>query len=123
MAADLISSGAASSVVKNIKAELSSGHPVEIAGYTINPELVTGLENARLEPGNYQSDHVIIWCEIVASVERPIPSASRRLIEKLQKQGLAVQVHAIVGPQFWNTVELVDVLPLRVKTNMALTVS
>ena len=123
VASDLISSGSASSVVKNIKAELSSGHPVEIAGYTINPELVTGLENAQLEPSNFQSHHDIVWCEIVASADRQTPSVSRRNIEKLQKQGINVQSHLITGPQFWNTVELVDVPELHEKTLMALTTS
>ncbi|MCK0510766.1 hydrolase 2, exosortase A system-associated [Aromatoleum buckelii] len=100
-----------------VRAELHAGHPVEIAGYTLSPDLVGGLEKARLElPSGFAGS--VASLEVVSS-ERPEPTPAVALLaERWRERGGRWSADAITGPGFWQTVEI-EVCPTLIDASVA----
>ncbi|MDR3298647.1 MAG: hydrolase 2, exosortase A system-associated [Candidatus Accumulibacter sp.] len=90
--------------MKRLKAELARGNPVEIAGYTLSPELANGLENAEL--GLPERAVRVEWLEVSATAGLS-PLAVNQL-EKWRAQGHAARGAAVRGPAFWQTTEIAE---------------
>lgn len=88
-----------------VRAELKAGRPTEVAGYTLSPALVSGLESARLDlPAGFGGRLRVLE---VASGERPEPSlAIAALNERWRQRGIDTEVRAVSGTAFWQTVEI-----------------
>ena len=106
VAADMLAADGVSSV-EALRAELTSGASVEIAGYAITPAMAAAIDTVDL--GRFANAQLpaVDWIESVAAAERPLSVASRNLIDRWQGAGQQVQPHAAVAQQFWGTPEIV----------------
>lgn len=99
--------------------QLARGEPVEVAGYVLPSRVADGLAAARLElPA--QSVGRIVWLEVAAQADDTMPAAARRTLDTWRAAGRAVEFETVVGPQFWQTVEIAEAPELIERTRSAL---
>jgi hypothetical protein len=92
-------------VTSRLRAELASGTAVEVAGYTLHPELALGIEAAEFAlPRTYSGR--IAWLECSQATPPSVLPASAKSIDALTGSGRAVTAQAVNGPSFWQTVEI-----------------
>lgn len=88
-----------------LRKALADGRSVEVAGYTVSPALVEGLEASvfSLTP-NHRAP--LSMFELVGQPEPECSPGVRLLAERLRKEGCAVEAQALQGPAFWQTQEI-----------------
>ncbi|MCF8154391.1 MAG: hydrolase 2, exosortase A system-associated [Rhodoferax sp.] len=119
LASDLLG-GRQSGAMGGLRKALESGAAVEIAGYTLAPDLALGLQGARLAPPVASSvPRQVQWFE-VSDLEPPClhPLATDALMA-WQQSGYRLERHAIAGPSFWQTSEICDIPGLIAATTAA----
>ena len=104
MAAEL-PSGRAKGVTEQLKQQLSAGQAVEIAGYTVSPDLADGLQNAELQPPVECSGRVA-WLELSTREDTTIAPVSQKCIAQWRVAGFTVDAKVVRGPGFWQTTEI-----------------
>jgi len=120
VAADMIAGGEQGST-RELFDEVEQGRTVEIAGYELHPDLVTEIVARDLGRLDTKTAPPVTWFEVVSADDRPIPAASRRLIEQWQMTGAQLSVETIVGEPFWTTPEIAVVPDLITRTRAAAT--
>ena len=110
-----LASGRAKEVAEQLRQQLAAGQRVEIAGYSVSPELVNGLENAELlwpTIGRRQ----VAWLEVSTRDNPTLGPVSQKCIDQWQAAGFNVDAQVVNGPAFWQTTEIEDALALIVAT-------
>jgi exosortase A-associated hydrolase 2 len=107
LAGDMLAEGAgASGGTRALRAQLAAGSALEVAGYTIAPQLAAtldGIEAARLAlPGC-----PVHWFEVLAPGAAPGP-ASARVADAWRARGIDLALVPVACPQFWATQEIAD---------------
>ena len=84
---------------------LRSGMPVEVGGYSLNPVLAKGLEEAAFDllPG---FGGRVVWFDLSANDPSALSPQSGRMAEHLQGRGIVVEPEVVRGPPFWQTQEI-----------------
>lgn len=82
---------------------LAAGQAVEVAGYELAPALAVGMERAQFDA--IHAPHGVHWFQISAAATTVSP-VIERLVAKWQAAGVAVSMHAVSGPPFWQTQEI-----------------
>lgn len=119
-AAGELLAGQAKAAMEQLRNELASGHPVEVAGYLLHPALCQGLEQAMLQPPAALPAGQLVWLE-VSPVEQPaLAPAGAGTLAAWRAAGWAVQAQALRGPAFWQTTEIEDAPALVEATRVAL---
>jgi exosortase A-associated hydrolase 2 len=90
--------------VQGLREQLTSGVPVEVAGYTLSPSLALGMERSELRAP--QKPTRVAWLEVTGASDGELAPAARAQIEAWRKQGHSVKSNAVAGPRFWQTVEI-----------------
>jgi exosortase A-associated hydrolase 2 len=103
-AGDMLSGEGAKSM-ERLRADLAQGHPVEIAGYALAPELARGMESAALALP--ERSLRVEWLEAAGTADGLSPAAAARL-EEWRGQGHAARGAAVRGPSFWQTAEIAE---------------
>jgi exosortase A-associated hydrolase 2 len=106
LAGELLAGGSDSGGTEALREALAAGEALEIAGYTLNPQLAAGLDAADARALGPRCP--IAWFEVTASAGRPLPPAAVRVADTWRLQGSRVDVHPVQGPQFWTAPETVD---------------
>jgi exosortase A-associated hydrolase 2 len=103
VAADMLS-GQAKGAMQALHAQLAAGHAVEVAGYSLSPELASGLERATLQP----CDRVrrVEWIELSTRADAELAPASATAVAQWQAAGSTVTSQVVGGPSFWQTSEI-----------------
>ena len=103
-ASEMLSGGGTSSVAQ-LRQMLDEGQAIEVAGYRLSPSLAQGLGTSRLSlPDGYRSPAEIF--EIVSDDNSdPSPGVSS-LAASWRDAGVPVNVSAVGGARFWQTVEI-----------------
>lgn len=84
---------------------LRAGGMVELGGYELGPLLASGMESAGVDlPEGYRGRVVVF--ELSADTTPELSPLVRRLAERLQQRGIAVETEALAGPLFWQTQEI-----------------
>jgi exosortase A-associated hydrolase 2 len=94
--------------VKALREQLARGETVEIAGYSISPNLALPLEAAELElPAGYTGR--VLWGEVGmdASNEALSPAAQTR-VGRWRESGTNVEARVVGGLPFWQTLEIAE---------------
>lgn len=101
LAAEMTGTEAAetSGTVTALRDRLAAGDTLEVAGYTLHPDLAAALERAQLAPPRGWAG-AVYWMEISATAPDLSPG-TRRAVESWQGQGATVTARAVTGPQFW----------------------
>lgn len=101
--------GQAKGVTEALRQQLAEGRAVEIAGYTLSPELALGLDNAKLEGiagASVQKISRIEWIELSTREDATLSPASAKTIAQWQSSGTTLRSQVINGPAFWQTSEI-----------------
>ncbi|MBK1730064.1 hydrolase 2, exosortase A system-associated [Halorhodospira halophila] len=99
--------GEAAETTRALRERLEQGEPLEIAGYTLHPQLAAALNRARLQP---PADSVL-WLEVSGSSEEEgsgasLSPASQRIVQGWRSQEVRVEAQALPGEPFWATQEI-----------------
>lgn len=86
------------------KAALAAGLGAEVAGYTIHPGLALGLEGARLTAPPFATR--MEWIDVHPRADSGPSAAAQDALKSWADAGCTVRHHSIVGPAFWQTVEI-----------------
>jgi len=105
-------------VMEGLKQMIGGGHAVEIAGYTLAPELARGLEASELSPPD-RPGH-LIWLELSTRPDATLSPASSKRLEQWQVAGHAANAQVVNGPAFWQTTEIEEAPALLEATLAAL---
>ena len=101
-----------------LRAEIAAGRPVEIAGYTLAPELCRGLEAATLRPPPGLAPGRVVWLEVSAVEQPTLAPAGAATLAAWRDAGWQVDARALRGPAFWQTTEIEDA-PALVEATLA----
>ena len=107
LASEMLSEGSATTGVKDMRATLASGTPLEIAGYTIAPQLTVPMDSlklANLKPPT----KVVHWLEVVSESGRTLSPAAQRVADGWVAGGVQLDIQCVTGPPFWSTVETTE---------------
>ena len=122
-AAAQLADGGGKAILDAARAELAAGRAIDVAGYTVPPALVQGLEAATLSaPATVAGSPTsqVVWLE-VSSQPEPAPSpAASSAVGPWQAAGWTTQLQAVPGPAFWQTTEIEDAPALVERTLLAL---
>ena len=102
-----------------LRARLAAGNTVEVAGYTVAPELAAGLERATLQPPP-RGVGCVEWFEISAAAEATIAPAAAMAATSWRNAGFDVRQALVRGPAFWQTTEIEEAPALLQATSAAL---
>ncbi len=91
-----------------LKDALLQGQAVEVAGYTLAPELARGLDNAKLSPPAHTGR--LLWAEVSAMDNPSLSPASSMALQAWQSQGWQVHSPVLHGQPFWQSQEI-EVVP------------
>ena len=106
LAGELLAGGSDSGGTEALREALGAGESLEIAGYTLNPQLAAGLDAADARASGPRCP--VHWFEVTAAAGRPLPPAAVRVADTWRLQGSRVDVHPVPGPQFWTAPETID---------------
>jgi len=120
LAADLITDGQ-KITPKDLRDTLTAGEAVEVAGYTLAPALVAGIDRLNIEALAQPGMPNIEWIELLPSEQRPMAAASRKVIESWQQSDINVRTHCVIGESFWVTPEITTVPNLLTTTSDLMT--
>ena len=111
-------SGQAGNVMAELRHQIEAGQPVEIAGYTIAPELAKDLANAVLQPP--AKNGRLDWFELSMQPGAERSPIAQEHLEQWQTAGYSVRSAMLHGPAFWQTHETEEVPALIAATLAAL---
>ena len=89
-----------------LRSRLDAGETLEVAGYSLSPELAATIATARLAPPPAGPLH---WLEVVMGDAAELPPASQRIVETWRQGGVTVNAAAVSGEPFWISQEIVEV--------------
>lgn len=85
-----------------MRAQLSAGRSIEVAGYEIHPELAMAIDDLRLADVRPPESVSTIWFEKGGDEEgASVSPASRKLLDAWQLAGTEATVSLFDGPAFW----------------------
>ena len=94
---------------QRLRERLAAGEALDIAGYTLNPALAAGLEQATLQPSPRGRT---LWLEVSTRDDGSLLPASAALFERWKASGHDVAQRVVKGPPFWNATEIEEVAEL-----------
>ena len=109
-AAAALMDGQNKGVVDALKRDLAQGRSVDIAGYTMNAALASGLESARLSPP--RAGGRLVWLEVSTRVDATPSAATETALQAWRDGGFDVHHSHVEGPMFWQTTEIEDAAAL-----------
>ncbi len=89
-----------------LRAQLRNGEAIEVAGYTLAPDLVLAIESLRLETLAPVSGVPVDWIELVSDPARGGTPAGERVRQDWQQQNIQVRFQTVTGQPFWSSVEI-----------------
>jgi exosortase A-associated hydrolase 2 len=110
--------GRARGGVRDLREALARGESVEVAGYSLSPDLALPLERAELTAPPAGSR--VRWFEVVDSSSDGSSPAAQQRADAWRRTGVEVALHAVAGPAFWQTQEITGCPPLIQATIAAL---
>lgn len=97
---------------------LAQGQTVDVAGYTIGPELAGGLADARLQPFDGGTAGRIVWLELSTQSDVALSPAGQSELRRWRAAHWEVDARSVAGPAFWQTVSA-DEAPNLISTTLA----
>lgn len=111
--------GSASVDRKQMRRQLARGESIEVAGYLLAPLLANPLADTRLAlPPHFRGR--VLWFDVASDAAESVSPATQRTLETWRAAGHAVEFETVVGPQFWQTVEIAEAPALVERTRGAL---
>ncbi|MFZ4875774.1 hydrolase 2, exosortase A system-associated [Janthinobacterium sp. Mn2066] len=109
LAARMLADNGQQEAAGHARAQLAAGHAIEVAGYTLAPELVQTIDEldaARLAP-----TMPVYWLEYSASATT-LPAPAARLVQQWREEGTQagapLQLAAYGDGAFWSSAEIME---------------
>jgi exosortase A-associated hydrolase 2 len=106
---------------KGLRAALAAGRTIEIAGYDIHPELVSGAEVIDLAAIPAPACPTVLR-EVPLGSPAGLSPVAERVVGRWLAEGAHVDALAIEGPSFWAAQEIAEV-PQLIKSTIAAVIS
>jgi len=90
---------------KSMRATLSQGETLEIAGYELSPDLAGALDEVNLSKVELPDGIELHWLEVVSDADRGPAPASQRVIDRWTEAGSPPAVDTVEGATFWSIQE------------------
>lgn len=119
LASEMLSDGSAKTGVRELRAQIASGVPLEVGGYTLAPQLMESIDGLRLSDMK-PHDSMVHWLEVVAEPGRELSPAARRVADAWMHGGVRLEIQCVPGQPFWSTVETTECPPLIAATSKIL---
>jgi len=119
LAADMLTGSSAQRGVRDLRATLAAGKPLEIAGYDVHPELATIVDQIKLLE-LAPAVKLVHWLEVSAQAEPAISPGSQNVLNAWAERGLEVRSIAVSGEPFWSTLEITECEALLAATSTIL---
>ena len=87
---------------------LRDGISVEVAGYTLAPELAQAVESLSLAQLVPPSSCTVHWFEVHTEPRSEVSPAARQVLDAWRRQGVGAVATSVAGPAFWSSVEIVE---------------
>jgi exosortase A-associated hydrolase 2 len=116
LAATMIDKNAPQEKTADLKQQLLAGQHVEVAGYSLSPDLVKPLlvlSATRIDTGNIGH---ISFIEVLSSPDKPAAANTLKFVEEQQSKGKSVTLSTVVGSPFWATQEIAEVPELLIES-------
>jgi exosortase A-associated hydrolase 2 len=110
LAGGLAAGAAAGENTSQLRARLSAGECLEIAGYEIAPELAAAIDAQRLKELGGQCGRPLDWVA-VANEPSPVPQQDQILAD-WKLRGVEARAHQVVAQRFWSLQETTLAPPL-----------
>jgi len=91
--------GGSDTSARDIRERLAAGQPVEIAGYTLHPDLAARLEEAAI-PAD-MAWPAALHCLEVGAAACTLSLPLQKAVDAWNENGARVTATAVAGPQFW----------------------
>lgn len=114
--ASMISKGPSEETIASLRELVTQGAELEVAGYTLAPQLVADIDALDLADLAEKRSGPIDWFEVASADNRPFPMQSERIANKLISNGCQVVKRVVFGPQFWATPEIATATELLTAT-------
>lgn len=98
--------GTARETVQDLRKLLAAGQALEVAGYELHPEVVAAIDGQSLSALRPPPACTVDWVETVRDADTGVSVGSQRIIDGWRQTGVEVRSAAVVGQQFWATVEI-----------------
>jgi len=85
----------------DMRNRLAAGECVEVAGYSVHPELAGAIEKARLADLAAPEEVALAWFEKSAAAEAELSPASQNVLAAWRAPGRRVHVELFDGAAFW----------------------
>ena len=106
IAAAMMDNNASREKTSDLKQLLHSGQAIEVAGYTLNPDLVNPLISLRADRLLSLSSKEIALFEIVSTVETSASLVNTNLLASLKETNINSSLTTVVGDLFWANQEI-----------------
>lgn len=80
---------------------LAQGQAVDVAGYTISPEMAQDLSQVHLIPKNFGNGARLVWIEVSKQSSQMLGVASERSLNKWNSSGWQTEAEVVRGISFW----------------------
>lgn len=110
--------GAAPAERDDARAELAAGRIVAVGGYRLSPALALDLEAALLAPVPHLARAV--WLETSTRPDATLLPATQKALRDWRTAGAGIDASVVIGPAFWQTVEVEEAPALLAATLAAL---
>ena len=104
----------------SVRQQLEAGAVVDVAGYGVHPELVTGASALSLD-SIAPPQCAVVWRESTATAPAEVPSVAMKTAQRWSDGGARVDLRAVTGPSFWATAEIEEAPALIAATSEAVT--
>jgi len=105
LASEMLSGDVKTGQTNAIRDQLAGGAPVEVAGYTLTPELVTAIDKLRLGALS-RTSAPIHWFDAPSKTGAHATPAVAQAVAALEERKMEVHLHLISGPAFWSAPEI-----------------
>jgi exosortase A-associated hydrolase 2 len=106
LAASMMDSQRERESTQQLRRRFDSGEAVEVAGYTLAPELAQALVAQDLGARVVRATDKVCWMEVAASAERLLAPVSMRVVEHWRAARVPVETSIVVGEPFWSSPEI-----------------
>lgn len=95
--------------VAELRARLSAGETLEVAGYELAAGLARQIDAIALQTALTRAVGQLTWIEVTRDAAAPLPAAAGRAIEACSALSIPIEPTTAAGEPFWSTTEIVTV--------------
>lgn len=105
MAAQLDRPDLPKETTQSMRALLSQGDTLEVAGYALHPQLTAVLDGLKLAAYQPLQNSRVLWLEQASADKQELSAPNQALVNAWQQAGVKVDGQAYIGPAFWQVHE------------------